>query len=90
MLLFSSISTKEFIEAIPVLSYYFQQGDENLIPQDKYLLWKHAADSLYEYRINTKQSWLDCIINSAREAFTMAEPISPTTTQQSLRNYFTT
>ena len=67
---------------------HFQQGDKNLIPLDKYLIQKYAAASFYEYNINAKQSWLDCI-NSAREAFMMANPIPPASTQQSLRDYFT-
>ena len=71
------------------ITAHFQQGEANLITRDKYLLRSYSTESLFEYNISSKQSWLDRI-TSAREAFAMAEPVPPPTTQQSLRNYFTT
>ena len=64
---------------------HFEQREHNLIPWDNYLLQKYNAESLYKYSMNAKQSWLDSI-NSAREAFTMADPIPPASTQRSLLN----
>ena len=71
------------------ISAHFQQGEENLITRDKYLLRTYSTDALFEYNICSKQSWLDRM-NSAREAFAMAKPVPPTTTQQSLHDYVTT
>jgi hypothetical protein len=70
------------------ISAHFQQGEENLLPRDKYLLWTYSTETLFEYNTSSKQSWLDRM-NSAREAFAMAEPVSPTTTQRLIRDYFT-
>jgi hypothetical protein len=67
---------------------HFQQGDKNLLTQDKFLIQQYSAASLYNSTIAAKQSWLDSI-NSAREAFAMANPIPPASTQRSIRDYFT-
>ena len=70
-----------------ITAAHFQQGEENLITRDKYLLRTYSTEALFEYNISSKQSWLDRI-TSAREAFAMAEPVPPPTTQRSLCDYF--
>ena len=67
---------------------HFQQGDENLLTRDKFLIQQYLTVSLYKSTIAAKQSLLDSI-NSAREAFAMANPIPPAFTQQLIRDYFT-